>query len=472
MSPTRQRLLLAAVMSGLLLAMLDQTIVGTALPAIVRHLGGQSLYVWAITAYLVPATVTLPIYARLSDRYGRRALLLTGMALFLAGSALSAFSQDMTQLIAFRALQGCGAGALEGLSFILVADLFRGQRSAALQGALAGLMGVSFIAGPLIGGFLADHVGWRSVFAVNLPIGVAAMAVVASVLPASIGRSEDRATPLDLAGIVSLTTAVGLLLVGLNERTRADAAGTLPGWGEPRVGGLIAAGLLVLALFVWIERRAAAPVVPLRLLTDRKTGAILLSGATATFGLFAGVLLLPRYFQTVRDVSATHSGLLIYPLMLGLLAAVNVAAPIIVRRLAFRGVVVCGYAIAALGALGFATFDASTPDWQSLLFMALLGIGIGPALSGLQIALTRTVQPRDIGAALGTLLLGRQIGGAIALAAAETVYRNGVHSGHAPAVATGSGVLIVGLAGAMIAAGALASLPRGAGRIPQLATAM
>jgi MFS family permease len=183
------------------------------------------------------------------------------------------------------------------------------------------------------------------------------------------------------------------------------------------------------------------------------------------------VLLLPRYFQTVRDVSATHSGLLIYPLMLGLLVAVNVAAPLIVRRLAFRGVVLGGYAIAALGALGFATFDAATPDWQSLVFMALLGIGIGPALSGLQIAITRAVQPRDIGAALGTLLLGRQIGGAIALAAAETIYRAQEHGGSSAAVATGTGVLAVALAGALIAALALVSLPRGAGRLPQVAPA-
>jgi EmrB/QacA subfamily drug resistance transporter len=472
MSPTRQRLLLAAVMSGLLLAMLDQTIVGTALPTIVRELGGGDLYVWAITAYLVPATVTLPIYARLSDRYGRRALLLTGMGLFLAGSALSATASDMTQLIAFRGLQGCGAGALEGLSFILVADLYQGRRNAALQGALAGLMGVSFIAGPLIGGFLADHVGWRSVFAVNLPIGVAALAIVATVLPASLGRSESRSTPLDLAGIVTLTAAVGLLLVGLNERTRADADGLLPAWTSLNVGGLIVAGAALLAAFVAIERRAAAPIVPLRLLTDRRTGSILITGATVTFGLFAGVLLLPRYFQTVRDVSATHSGLLIYPLLLGLLLAVNVAAPIVVKRLAFRGVVLGGCGLAGLGALGFATFDASTPDWQSLVFMGLLGIGIGPALSGLQIAITRTVEPRDIGAALGTLLLGRQIGGAIALAAAETIFRAQEHSGSSAAVATGTGVLAVALAGAAIAAVSLATLPRGAGRIPQIAPAM
>jgi MFS family permease len=194
-SPKRQRLLLAAVVSGLLLAMLDQTIVGTALPAIVRDLDGWSSYLWVVTAYLVPATVSLPVYARLSDRHGRRALLLIGMALFLLGSALSASAQDMTQLIAWRGLQGLGAGALEGLSFILVADLYAGRRSAALQGMLAGLMGLSFIAGPLVGGFLADQAGWRWVFLVNLPIGIAAMAVVARVLPGSIGRrSTARAS--------------------------------------------------------------------------------------------------------------------------------------------------------------------------------------------------------------------------------------------------------------------------------------
>src|SRR3954465_8215320 len=216
-SPKQQRLLLAAVVSGLLLAMLDQTIVGTALPAIVRDLHGWSAYLWVVTAYLVPATVSLPVYARLSDRHGRRALLLIGMALFLLGSGLSAAAQDMTQLVAWRGLQGLGAGALEGLSFILVADLYAGRRNAALQGMLAGLMGFSFIAGPLVGGFLSDHVGWRWVFLVNLPIGAAALAIVALVLPASVGRREQRGAPIDFAGIGLLTAAIAFVLVGLNE---------------------------------------------------------------------------------------------------------------------------------------------------------------------------------------------------------------------------------------------------------------
>jgi EmrB/QacA subfamily drug resistance transporter len=464
LSPRRQRLLLAAVMSGLLLAMLDQTIVGTALPRIVGALGGSSLYIWVVTAYLVPATVSLPVYARLSDRYGRRALLLIGMALFLAGSALAASAQSMPQLIAWRALQGLGAGALEGLSFILVADLFAGRRSAALQGALAALMGVSFIAGPLIGGFLTDHVGWRTVFTVNLPIGIAALIVVARVLPTSIGRSEQRGTPLDVRGIALLTLAVGLTLVGLSERSYANSGGSLPGWLEPQTGGLIAAGLLIACAFVAVERRAVAPMIPLALLTDRRTGAMLLAGVTGAFGLFACALLLPRYFQTVRHVSATHSGLLIYPLLLGLVVSVNVAGAVIARRLEFRTPLLAGAALATLGALGFVTFDASTPDWQSLIFMGLIGLGIGPTFSGLQIAISRSVTPARIGAALGTLMLLRQIGASVALAVAGSLYARGLHNGQ-PAVATGHAVFAVTLTGAAIAALALLSLPRGGGRL-------
>jgi EmrB/QacA subfamily drug resistance transporter len=456
LSPQRQRLLLAAVVSGLLLAMLDQTIVGTALPAIVGDLDGWSSYVWVVTAYLVAATVSLPVYARLSDRHGRRALLLIGMVLFLVGSALSASAQDMSQLIAWRGLQGLGAGALEGLSFILVADLYAGRRSAALQGMLAGLMGLSFIAGPMVGGFLADSVGWRWVFLVNLPIGIAALTVVATVLPRSLGRRE-HGTPIDFAGIGLLTAAIGLLLVGLNEHTRVAS------WAEPQTGGLIAAALLALWGFVLVERRAVSPIVPPRLFADRRTAALLAAGATGAFGLFAGVLLLPRYFQGVRDVSATHSGLLIYPLLLGLVVSVNLAGMAIVKRGEYRTPILAGLGVAALGALGFATFGASTPDWQSLVFMGLIGLGIGPTLSGLQIAMQRSVAPASIGAAMGTLLLLRQVGASVALAASETVYASGLHERGA-ASATGTAVCVVALAGAAVAALALVSLPRAATR--------
>jgi EmrB/QacA subfamily drug resistance transporter len=468
LTPGRQRALIAAVMSGLLLAMLDQTIVGTALPRIVEDLDGSSLYIWVVTAYLVPATVSLPVYARLSDRYGRRALLLVGMALFLLGSALSASASDMHQLIACRALQGLGAGALEGLSFILVADLFAGRRSAALQGALAGLMAVAFIGGPMIGGVLTDHVGWRATFLVNLPIGLVALVVIARVLPAAVGRSESRARRIDFGGIALLTLAVSLLLVGLTQRTNPGTAGALPGWWEPRTGGLIAAGLLVAAMFLAVERRVAAPLIPLWLLTDRRTGAVMLAAATGAFGLFAGVLLLPRYFQTAEGVSATHSGLLIYPLLIGLLVSVNVVGALIARRLEFRTPLLVGAGLAAAGAAGFATFDAGMPDWQSLALMGLIGLGVGPTLSGLQIAIGRIVAPASIGAAMGTLMLLRQIGASIALTAAATLYAGGLHGAGdraQSAVSTGHAIFVVTLLGSAIAVVALLSLPRGANRL-------
>jgi Major Facilitator Superfamily len=282
--------------------------------------------------------------------------------------------------------------------------------------------------------------------------------VVARVLPRSIGRREHGAR-VDVAGIALLTAAVGLLLVGLNEHTRVAS------WSDPRTGGLIAAALLAAYAFVRVERRAASPVVPLRLFADRRTAAIMLAGATGAFGLFAGVLLLPRYFQGVREVSATHSGLLIYPLLLGLVVGVNVAGALIVKRGEYRAPVLGGLALAALGGLGFATFDASTPDWESLVYMGLIGLGIGPVLSGLQIAMQRTVAPAAIGAAMGTLLLLRQVGASVALAASETVYAAGLDGGSSAAAATGTAVCVIVLAGAAVAAAALVSLPRAATRI-------
>jgi MFS family permease len=375
------------------------------------------------------------------------------MALFLAGSALAGTAQDMPQLIAWRAVQGLGAGALEGLSFILVADLYGGRRNAALQAALAGLMGFSFLVGPLIGGFLTDHVGWRAVFTVNLPVGAAALAAVAYALPASLGRREGRGTPLDLAGIALLSLAIGVLLVALSECT----AGTATTW---RTTALVAAAGVLAAAFVAVERRAAAPVVRLELLTDRRTGPVLLAGAVGAFGLFAGALLLPRYFQSVRHVSATHSGLLIYPLLVGVVLSVNVAGAVISRRLEFRRALLIGAGLAAVGAAGFAV---AMP--LSLLWMALIGLGVGPTLSGVQIALVRSVPPAAIAGALGTLMLLRQVGASLAFAAATVLYDAG---GPDRAQATGHAVFLVTLAGAAVAAAALVSLPRGAGRLPAL----
>jgi len=453
-------LLWLAVLSGLLLAMLDQTIVGTALPRIVRELGGDDWYVWGITAYLVPATVLLPVFARLSDRYGRQRMLLLGMSLFVLGSALCAVAQSMPQVATFRAVQGAGAAALEALSFLLVAELSGPRRNATAQAVLAGIMAFSFIAGPMIGGLLTDHVGWRWVFLVNVPLGLLAIAVVARVLPADLGRSQGRETPLDIAGIAVLTASLGLVLVGLNQHLLVSS------WCAVRTGGLVAAGLVGVGLLVLVERRAAAPVLPPRLLTQPLTMRLLAAGATATFGLYACVMLLPRYYQQAQGVSATRSGLYVYPLLLGLLIAVNVGAGVIMRRNAFRGALLVANGGVVLGALGFTVFDESSPAALPLLLMALIGMGVGPNLSGLQIAVQRSVRPTDLGAAMGALLLGRQVGGALALAAAETIYVGRLRAGDSTESATGWSIFVVAATGAAVAALALLTLRRGTDRLP------
>lgn len=460
LSRRRRTLLWVAVLSGLLLAMLDQTIVGTALPQIVRDLGGESWYVWGITAYLVPATVLLPVFARLSDRYGRQRMLLVGMSLFVLGSALCSIAQSMAQVATFRAVQGAGAAALEALSFLLVAELSGPRRNAMAQAVLAGIMAFSFIAGPMIGGLLTDHVGWRWVFLVNVPLGLLAIVVVAQVLPAELGRSQGRETPLDLAGIAVLTISLGMVLIGLNQHLLVSS------WSTVRTGGLVLSGLVGVALLVYVERRASSPVLPLRLLTQPVMMRLLVTGATATFGLYACVMLLPRYYQQTQGVSATRSGLYIYPLLLGLLIAVNLGAGAIARRNAFRGTLLLANGTVALGALGFTVFDASTPEALPLLLMALIGAGVGPNLSGLQIAVQRIVAQPDLGAAMGALLLGRQLGGALALAAAETIYVGRLHAGASPEEATGSSIFVVAAAGASVAALALMTLRRGTDRIP------
>lgn len=459
LSPRQRALLWAAVLSGVLLAMLDQTIVGTSMPAIVDDLGGGSWYVWAFTAYLVPATVLLPVFARLSDRYGRRRLLLIGMVLFLLGSTMCALAHSMAQIVVFRGVQGAGAAGLEALSFVLVTQLSGTGRRAVGQAALAGVMAVSLLGGPMIGGLLTDHLGWQWVFVVNLPVGVVAILIVARVLPRTLGRSESPALPLDVAGILVLTGSVGLVLVGLGQRAQASS------WTEARTGGLVIAGLAGLALLVAVEKRALAPVIPLRILTDRVTGRLLASGATATMGLYACVLLLPRYYQQVRGATATESGLLVYPLLLGLLLTVNLGAMVILRRKEFRRTLILGNAAVAAGAVGFLAFTEQSAGVLPLLLMAVMGLGLGPALSGVQVAIGRAVGPRDLGAAMGTLLMGRQIGGAIAFAASEAVFVARLDHGASAETATGWAVCGISAAGACVAAIALLGLGRAGGAL-------
>ncbi|GII88642.1 hypothetical protein Ssi03_66320 [Sphaerisporangium siamense] len=419
--------LLAAVLGGMFLAMLDQTIVGTALPRITAELGGENgLYTWVVTSYLLTSTVTVPLYGRLSDVYGRKPLLLIGVTVFLAGSALSGAAQDMTQLIAFRGVQGLGAGALLPLSLALVADLFPPEKSGKVQGALGGIMAASYVAGPLLGGIFTDHTSWRWAFAVNLPIGAVLLAVIVRRLPRVPGIGGSRP---DYLGIAVFTAAISSLLIGLTEHGLDGHT-----WTSPAVAFPLIASAALLVAFVLVERRATQPIIPLELFRDRTYTVVNIASFCSASCLYAGVVFLPRYFQQAQGQSATSSGLHIYPLMLAMLAGSVLTGVLITRTLRYKPWLLGAPLFGVAGALLCAGLTVQTPFWALVAWMALIGLGVGPMLSGLTVAVQTSVPPQHIGTASANLTFFRQIGGSVALAVAGTVYTTVVRdraAGHA-----------------------------------------
>ncbi|GLW96196.1 MDR family MFS transporter [Microtetraspora sp. NBRC 16547] len=456
---SKNGLLLFAVLGGMFLAMLDQTIVGTALPRITAELGGARLYTWVVTAYLLTSTVTVPLYGRLSDAYGRKPLMLVGVTIFLAGSALSGVAQDMDQLIAFRGLQGLGAGALLPLSLALVVDLFPPERSGRVQGALGGVMALSYIAGPFLGGLFTDHASWRWAFYVNVPIGIVLLAIIWFRLPHRPGDAGG-ARP-DYLGIAVFTAAISALLVGLTEKGVDGNS-----WTSGPVVGPIAAAAVLTAVFVLVERRAAQPIVPLHLFANRTYTLVNVASFATAFCMYAGVVFLPRYFQEAQGQTATASGLRIYPLMLAMVAGSAVTGALISRSGRYKPWLVIAPFFLVAGTLLCANLavDSATPALMG--WMALIGLGMGPMLSGLTVAIQRAVPPRFIGTASANLTFFRQIGGSVALAVAGTAYgsvvaREAPLSGLPAAHAAASATVIpwLGVAGAIVALVALALMP-------------
>ncbi len=297
--PVRMRIL-GAVMVGVFLAALDQTVVGTALPRIITDLGGNSLYTWAFTAYLLTSTISGPLYGKLSDLFGRRPIFLFGIGVFMIGSLLAGLSQEMWQLVAARGIQGLGAGALFPIALAVIGDLFAPSERGRYQGLFGAVFGLSVLVGPAIGGIITDTIGWPFVFFLNLPIGAFVFTVVWRYLP-SYHLGGER-TKIDYLGAALFTGALVPILVGLTNKGTAD-------WTDPAVGGLILLGALILLLFVWAETRAPEPIVPLDQFRLRSFTISVVAVFLAAFGFFATVVFLPRWFQVVAGASATEFGL-------------------------------------------------------------------------------------------------------------------------------------------------------------------
>src|SRR5215207_6964892 len=409
----RLGIVLGALMLVMLLASLDQTIVSTALPTIVGDLGGLEHISWVVTAYLLAITVVTPLYGKLGDLYGRKVVLQAALALFLAGSALCGLAQGMTELIAFRAIQGLGGGGLMVSAQAAIGDVVPPRERGRYSGLFGAVFGVSSIAGPLIGGFLTTHLSWRWIFYVNLPLGIAALAVLAVTLPSV---SERRSHRIDYAGTALLAVGLsGIILL-------TSLGGNTYDWASPEIVlmGVVGVGCLVALTFV--ERHAAEPILPPMLFRNR---VFIVTSAVAMvvgFALFGALTYLPLFQQIVRGLSPTASGLQLLPVMGGLLVSSIVSGQIITRTGRYKAWPIAGTAIATLGMWMLSSLDETTSTGVAAFHMLVLGLGLGMVMQVLVLAVQNAVPYDMLGVATSGSTLFRSIGGSLGTAVLGAIF--------------------------------------------------
>jgi EmrB/QacA subfamily drug resistance transporter len=409
------RLIFGALLLVLLLASLDQTIVATALPTIVGDLGGISKLSWVVTAYLLASTVAGPVYGKLGDLYGRKGVLQAAIVIFLVGSALCGISQNMTELIAFRAIQGLGGGGLFVLTIAVVADIIPPRDRGRYQGFFGGVFGLSTVIGPLLGGFFVDNLSWRWIFYVNIPIGLIAFAVIATVFKA---RHERARHKIDYLGAVLLAGGLSAIVL------YTSLGGTTYPWGSPQLIAMFVAGVVLLAAFVFVETRAPEPLLPLEIFRNRVFTVTSAVGFIVGFALFGAVTYLPLYLQDVKGHSPTTSGLLITPMMAGLLITSIGSGQLISRFGRYRPFPIVGTAIMAVGLGLLSRLHVDTPTLVAAGYMLVLGLGLGMVMQVLVLAAQNAVDYKYLGVATSGSTLFRQVGGSIGVAIFGAIFAN------------------------------------------------
>jgi len=407
LSHRERTIIIVGLMTGLLLAALDQTIVSTALPTIVGEFGGIDHLSWVVTAYLLASTASMPLYGKISDLYGRKRVYQSAIVLFLLASALCGAAQSMGQLIGFRFLQGIGGGGLMSLTFTIVGDIVPPRERGRYTGYLTGTFALASVIGPLVGGFLTDHFSWRWVFYVNLPIGIVALVVTSRVLRIPFHRVPHR---LDLVGAGVLVGSVTSLLLA------TVWASDEYGWGSPTTIGLYAVAAVGAIGFVWWEHRAPEPVLPPRMFTRPGFTSCIAVSFVAGAAMFGAIVYLPLFFQGVQGRQATNAGLLLLPLMLALMIASLVVGRLTTRTGRYKIFPVVGTIVAAGGLWLMSTMELDTSRLVSSLWMVVLGVGIGATLSVLTIAVQNTVELRDLGAGTASVNFFRTLGSTIGVA--------------------------------------------------------
>lgn len=399
MSKNRIILVTIGIMLSLFLASMESTVVATAMPTIVGQLGGLEHYSWVFSAYMLASTTTVPLYGKLSDLYGRRNLYIFAMLLFLTGSILCGQAQTMTQLVLARALQGIGAGGIMPLAFILIGEMFTLEQRAKMQGFFSGVWGVSSIAGPLLGGFIVDQLSWQWVFYVNILPGLLAAALVAFAWRDQ-PRGQERPV-VDYLGAVLLTASIVTLLVGLTD------TGIASNWV------LIVVAAILFILLLWVESRATDPILPVHLFRfDRLFASSIAHGVFSGWALFGVVSFIPLFVQSVMGTSATQAGLTITPLLLGWVTASIIGTRLLLRT-GYYKLALSGTSLLFVGAVLLSQVGAETSQTLLMVFITVMGVGMGLSIPSFLIAVQTTVERRFLGTATSTMQFSRSIGGTL-----------------------------------------------------------
>lgn len=407
--------ILTALMLGMALASLDQTIVSTALPTIAGDLHGLNHLSWVVTSYLLATCISTPLWGKLGDLYGRKSLYQLAILIFLAGSILSGLSQSMSQLIAFRAIQGIGAGGLMVGSQAIMGDVVPARQRGRYMGYFGVVFGVTNVAGPLLGGLFTEHLSWRWIFYINMPIGILALFVVATVLHIPANRVPHK---IDWVGTALLSVGVTAIIL------LTTWAGSQYAWGSGVIIGLGLTAVVMIAIFCWVETKATEPIIPLWLFKNRTFTATSAVGFIIGFAMFGAIIYLPLYLQIVHGASPTLSGLQLLPMIAGMLLTFIMAGRLVTASGRYKVFPIVGTAVLAIGLLSLTRLGPHTPYWEVAVFMFVTGLGVGLCMQVLVVAVQNAVPYSALGVATATSTFFRTIGGAFGVAVLGAVYAN------------------------------------------------